>query len=59
MCDGTGVPPASCNVKYVYDSSDYTTYLKQKALAKTYNNLSYGGDQYNASQSSWRAIRRY
>jgi hypothetical protein len=59
QCDNTLVPAGTCNGKYVYDSSDYSTYLKQKALAKTYNNLSYGGDQYNASQSSWRAIRRY
>ena len=28
------VPAAACNVKYVYDSSDYTTYLKQKAFNK-------------------------
>jgi len=53
------VPPASCNVKFVYDSSDYTTYLKQKAVNKNYNDLTYGGDQSNASQSSLRAIRRY
>lgn len=53
------IPSATCNVKFVYDSSDYTTYLKQKAVNKNYNDLSYGGDQSNASQSSWRSIRRY
>lgn len=53
------IPAAACNVKYVYDSSDYTTYLKQKAVNKNYNDLSYGGDNYNASQVAWRAIRRY
>lgn len=53
------IPPASCNVKYVYDSSDYTTYLKQKAFNKNYNDLSYGGDDSNSSQSAQRAIRRY
>lgn len=53
------IPSATCNVKFVYDSSDYTTYLKQKAVNKNYNDLAYGGDQSNASQSSWRSIRRY
>jgi hypothetical protein len=58
-CDNTGVPPASCNVKYVYDSSDYTTYLKQKATSQNYNDITYGGDQSNASQSALRHIKRY
>jgi hypothetical protein len=53
------VPAAACNVKYVYDSSDYTTYLKQKAFNKNYNDLSFGGDQSNSSQSARKAIRRY
>jgi len=54
-----GIPAAACNVKYVYDSSDYVTYLKQKAINKNYNDLSYGGDDSNSSQSAIRAIRRY
>jgi hypothetical protein len=53
------IPAAACNVKYVYDSSDYVRYLKQKAVNKNYNDLSYGGDQSNGSQSAQRAIRRY
>jgi hypothetical protein len=53
------IPAAACNVKYVYDSSDYTTYLKQRAVNKNFNDLSYGGDQSNASQSALRAIKRY
>ncbi len=53
------VPAAACNVKYVYDSSDYITYLKQRAINKNYNDLSYGGDDYKGSQSAQRAIRRY
>ena len=53
------VPAAACNVKYVYDSSDYVTYLKQKAINKNYNDYSFGGDQSNGSQSAKRAIRRY
>jgi len=53
------IPAATCNVKYVYDSSDYTTYLKQKAFNKNYNDLSFGGDQSNSTQSRQKAIRRY
>ncbi len=55
----TNVPAAACNVKYVYDSSDYITYLKQKAVNKNYNDYSNGGDDYKSSQSAQRAIRRY
>jgi hypothetical protein len=59
-CDGSLIQPSSCNVKYVYDSSDYITYMKQKAINKNYNDLSYGGgSESSPSQSSWRAIRRY
>jgi hypothetical protein len=53
------IPAAACNVKFVYDSSDYVTYLKQKAVNKNYNDLTYGGDQSNSTQSAIRAIRRY
>jgi hypothetical protein len=53
------VPSATCNVKYVYDSSDYTTYLKQKSLNKNYNDSTFGGNASNASQSAIRAIKRY
>ena len=58
-CDGSGVQPSSCNIKYVYDSSDYTRFMKQKAVNKNYNDASYGGDQSSASQSAWRHVRRY
>jgi hypothetical protein len=53
------VPAATCNVKYVYDSSDYTTYLKQRAVNKNYNDFSNGGDDFHAGQSALKAIRRY
>lgn len=59
QCDGSGVPPASCNVKYVYDSSDYVTYLKQRAVNKNYNDLSNGGNNNSGAQSAIRAVRRY
>jgi hypothetical protein len=53
------VPAAACNVRYVYDASDYTRYLKQRAFSRNYNDLSYGGNDSKASQSAMRAIRRY
>lgn len=53
------IPAAACNVKFVYDSSDYTTYLKQRAVNKNYNDLTFGGDDFNSSQSAQKAIRRY
>lgn len=53
------IPAGTCNVKYVYDSSDYTRYLKQRAVVKNYNDLSYGGNDYSTSQSAIRASRRY
>jgi hypothetical protein len=53
------IPAAACNVKYVYDSSDYITYLKQRAVVKNYNDLTYGGDDSHSGQSALRAIRRY
>jgi hypothetical protein len=55
----SSIPAAACNVKFVYDSSDYTTYLKQKAVNKNYNDFSYGGNDYNTSQSAIRAAHRY
>ncbi len=58
-CDESGIPAAACNVKYVYDSSNYVTYLKQRAVNRNYNDYSNGGDESSASQSAQRAIRRY
>jgi len=58
QCDGTGVPSSTCNVKFVPDSSDYTTYKKQVALNTNYNDLKNGGDKNNASYVSLMAVRR-
>jgi len=33
--------------------------VKQQAVNKNYNDLSYGGNKYSGSQSAYRAIRRY
>ena len=36
-CDGSGVPPSSCNVKYVYDSS-LIIVIVEDSLITTINN---------------------
>jgi hypothetical protein len=48
-CDGTNVPPSTCNVKFVSDSSDYTRFRRERAVNLNYNDLTNGGDQSNAS----------
>jgi len=58
-CDETGIPPSACNVVYVYDSSDYTRYLKQRAVNRNYNDRSYGGDDYHTTQSKLRSSKRF
>jgi hypothetical protein len=57
-CDGTGVPASSCNVRFVADSSDYVRFRRQQAVNRTYNDLSYGGDDSNASYVPLMAVRR-
>ena len=55
--DGTGIPSATCNTKFVYDGSDYTKFRKQMAVNRNYNDAGFGGAN-NAAQSAIRAIRR-
>jgi len=57
--DNTGIPSSTCNVKYVYDSSDYITFKKLQAVNRNYNNASNGGNLNSGSQSAFRAIRRF
>ncbi len=58
-CDGTGVAESNCNVRFVADSSDYITFKRQQAALRTYNDLSNGGDQSNASYVPlMRVVRR-
>ena len=57
-CDTTGVPGASCNPKFVSDSSDYVRFKKQRAMNVNYNDKSFGGDEHHASYSAVMAIRR-
>jgi len=59
MCDETLVPPAACNVKYVYDGSDYTTYLRQRAMNKNYNDRSFGGDDSSSAQVAIKSVKRF
>jgi hypothetical protein len=53
------IPSSTCNVKYVYDGSDYTRFKKLQAVNRNYNDRSFGGNEFNASQSAIRHIRRY
>ena len=53
------IPSSTCNVRYVYDGSDYITFKKNQAINKNYNDRSFGGNDYKASQSAIRHIRRY
>lgn len=48
-CDATGIPPSSCNVKFVPDSSDYTRYKRQRAANLNFNDNKFGGDEHHAS----------
>jgi hypothetical protein len=48
-CDGTNVPPSTCNVKFVSDSSDYIRFRRERAVNLNYNDLKNGGDQSNGS----------
>jgi hypothetical protein len=57
MNDGSGIPSATCNPKFVYDSSDYIRFRKQMAVNRNYNDYGFGGAN-NAAQSAIRAIRR-
>ena len=53
FCDNSGVPAASCNVKYVYDSSNFTRFRKETAVIKSYNDTSFGG----SNNGSYTAIK--
>ena len=59
QCDGTGIASASCNTKFVADSSDYITFRKQKAMNKNYNDSTHGGDESNASASAIKRVHRF
>jgi hypothetical protein len=56
--DSTGIPASSCNVKYVYDSSDYTRFRKEQANNRNYNDTSNGGDNHHGSYVAVMSVRR-
>jgi hypothetical protein len=53
------IPSSTCNVKFVYDSSDYIRFKKDQAVNRNYNDRSFGGNEFSGSQSAIRHIRRY
>ena len=57
-CDNTNVIGATCNPKYVYDSSDYIRYKKLRAKNKNYNDYSFGGSN-NGAYVALMAVRRF
>ena len=59
VCDGTGIPASSTNVKFVPDSSDYITFKRQQAINRLYNDKSFGGDESNASYVPMMWVRRF
>jgi hypothetical protein len=48
--DSTGIVGASCNPKFVADSSDYIKFKRQSATNRNFNDLAFGG--YNNSAYS-------
>ena len=53
------IPSATCNVKYVFDGSDYTKFKRNQAVNRNYNDRSNGGNDYNTSQTAIRHSKRY
>lgn len=53
--DGTAL--FSGNPKFVYDGSDYVRYKKIKAMNKTYNDSSFGGNNNNGSYVALNRVR--
>jgi len=48
----------SGNPKFVYDGADYTRYKKLKAINKTYNDSSFGGNDNNGAYVALNRVRR-
>jgi hypothetical protein len=40
------------NPRFVYDGSDYTRFKKLSAINRNYKDITFGGDQHNASQTT-------
>ena len=57
QCDKSGIESSNCNTRFVPDASDYTTFKKQTAMNKNYNDASFGGYN-NAAYAPLMAVRR-
>ena len=58
MCDGTGIPPSTCNPRFVSDSSDYVRFRRTRAVNQGYNDLKFGGNQSRGQYVPLMAVRR-
>lgn len=64
-CDGSGIEPSTCNVEYVYDSSDFTRFKRLMAVNRGYAGLGThegdytSGGSTNSSQVAYRHARIY
>ena len=64
-CDDSGIPPSTCNVEYVYDSSDFIRFKRLQAINRGYaglgtNNGNYSsGGANNGAQVAWRHAHAY
>ena len=52
-----GAARFSGNPKFVYDGADYVRYKKLKAINKTYNDSSFGGNNNNGSYVALKRVR--
>lgn len=54
----TDVPLESGNSKFVADSSLYTQFRHLQSVNRTYNDSTYGGDEYNSNAQALSRVRR-
>lgn len=53
---GASASAYSGNPKFIYDGSDYTKFKKLQAINRNYNDITFGGDEHNASQSVYKRV---
>ena len=64
-CDGSNIEPSTCNVKYVYDSSDFIRFKRLNSVNRGYAGLGRGWGDYsagganNGAQVAYRHARIY
>ena len=57
-CDNSGIQPHNF-AKFVPDSSTYIQFKKEAAILANFNDISNGGDNYNASQTPLRWSKHF